>query len=387
MTAALVSVVRLGSYEPQSVDAALERLLEPLGGPSVFATPAGEVLLKPNFLLPRAPSRAVCTHPEIIRAVGRSAAAATGRRILVSDSPGYGSATACARRLGLGGEEPLLVLDADDRMEVAPPGAPFRKLALSRRMVEAGCLVNLPKLKTHGQLLLTAAVKNTFGAVVGMEKAQWHCRAGRDVRAFARLLVHVHELLAPRISILDAVIGMEGNGPGAGTPRPFGALLASTSAHALDAVICRALGIDPVRLPTFAAARELGIACDPGRIETVGDDIAKLRPHPPWRMARPLPLPRVGPLGPAQPLFERLLSLRPVIDGGACTACGVCREACAAKAISLPAAGGAPAPGRLPHIDRERCIACFCCQELCPAGAIRVSAGLLARILGLHRNA
>lgn len=383
MAGALVSVVRLFSYEPREVDVALERLLEPLGGASVFAAPDGDVVLKPNFLLPRAASRAVCTHPEVIRAVARSAARATGREPLVTDSPGWGTATACARRLGLGADEPFRVVDADDGVEIAPPGAPFHGLHLSRRMVEAACLVNLPKFKTHGQLLLTAAAKNTFGAVVGLEKAQWHYRAGRDPQAFARLIVHIHELLAPRISILDAVIGMEGNGPGSGSPRSFGALLASASAHALDAVLCRALGIDPLLLPTFAAARETGRVCSPDAIAIAGVDPAALRPQPAWRMARPLPLPRVGPGALLQPLVQRLFKLRPEVQRAACVGCGRCAEVCAAGAISLDASAS-PAAAGLPRIDRGRCISCFCCQEICPAGAIRVSAGPLARMLGLR---
>ncbi len=360
-------------------------MLEPLGGPAIFAGANGEVVLKPNFLLPREASRAVCTHPEIIRAVARAATAATGRRILVTDSPGYSTATACARRLGLGGSEPFTVVDADDGAETSPPGARFHRLCLSRRMVEAGCLVNLPKLKTHGQMVITAAAKNTFGAVTGMEKAQWHFRAGKDPLSFARLLVHIHELVAPRVSILDAVVGMEGNGPGSGTPRLFGALMASTNAHALDAVLCRALGIDPARLPTFAAAREAGVVCPPDAVTVVGIDPLDLRPRPVWKMARPLPLPRVGSLGPLQPVAERLLSLRPVVNRRLCVSCGRCAEACAAGAISMSANGSSLGAG-LPAIDRDRCIACFCCQEICPSGAISVHAGLLSRVLGLHRG-
>ncbi len=137
-------------------------------------------------------------------------------------------------------------------MDVAPAGTAFHRLRLIRRLLDADLVINLPKAKTHGQMVMTAAVKNSFGAVVGMEKAQWHFRAGKSPADFARLLLHVHALIAPRLSILDAVIGMEGNGPSAGDPRPLGLLMASADAHALDAVLARIWGLDPHQVFTLA---------------------------------------------------------------------------------------------------------------------------------------
>jgi uncharacterized protein (DUF362 family)/NAD-dependent dihydropyrimidine dehydrogenase PreA subunit len=375
-TTARVAIARLDDYAPAAVARALRDVLEPLGGARAFVAEGARVVLKPNLLWASAPDRAVCTHPEVIRQAARLARENGAAEVVVSDSPGMGSARRCARRLGLEECGDFAIADADDGVDVSIPGSPFQRLTLSRRMREADLLFNLPKAKTHGQMVLTGAVKNTFGAVTGYEKAQWHYRAGRDPRAFARLLVHIHELLAPRLHVLDAVVGMEGNGPGGGAPRRLGCLVAATDGHALDAVLCRILDVDPASVYTLAAAAAQGLA--PGEIEVVGAAPESLRPRPRWALARPVaPRRLAGPLWLA-PVVDSLLSLKPRVDPAACTACRQCVEVCAAGAMTF-------AEGRV-VIDRERCISCFCCQEMCPSRAISVRAGPLARLLGIGQR-
>jgi uncharacterized protein (DUF362 family) len=195
---ARVSIARLASYEPSAVREKLLELLHPLGGIEAFVPREAGVVLKPNFLRPARAERAITTHPEIIRAVGALACRAGAGAVTVTDSPGIGTAERCARRLGLGQEEaPFSVKNADDGEDFAAKGNHFHRLKLSRRMLQAEVLINLPKVKTHGQMVITGAVKNSFGAVVGMEKVQWHLRVGRDPMDFARLIVHVHQALSP----------------------------------------------------------------------------------------------------------------------------------------------------------------------------------------------
>jgi uncharacterized protein (DUF362 family)/NAD-dependent dihydropyrimidine dehydrogenase PreA subunit len=374
-TEARVSIARLDDYEPAAVARALRDVLEPLGGARAFIAEGARVVLKPNFLWASDADRAICTNPEIVRQTARLAREAGAAEIVVTDSPGVGTARRCARRLGLEDGDDYTIADADDGVDTSVPGAPFQRFAVSRRMREAGVLINLPKAKTHGQMVLTGAVKNTFGAVIGLEKAQWHYRAGRDPRAFARLLVHIHALLAPKLHVLDAVIGMDGNGPGSGTPRRLGCLIAATNGHALDAILCRILDVDPLNLHTFAAAAELGFSPRLEEIEVVGPAPESLRPSPPWVLARPVALRSIAGPSWLAPVFESLVSLKPEIDRAACTSCGACAEACAAGAISLT--------GERVVVDRRRCISCFCCQEMCPSGAISVRAGAVARLLGI----
>jgi uncharacterized protein (DUF362 family)/NAD-dependent dihydropyrimidine dehydrogenase PreA subunit len=376
-----VSLVRLESYEPKGVDRALREVLEPLGGLAAFVPAAARVCLKPNFLLPSAPERAICTHPEIIRAVARLARECGASEVVATDSPGMGTARRAARRLALADGDLLAVQDADDGIDVSPPDAPFHRVRLIRRLLESDVVLNLPKAKTHGQMVMTGAVKNSFGAVVGMEKPQWHFRAGRSPEDFARLLLHVHALVKPRLSILDGVLGMEGNGPSGGDPRPLGLLMASTDAHALDAVLADIWGLEIRHVPTLAVARDLGLLPSREVIQVVGSSPEEFRPRPAWRLPRLVPLRGFG--GPAwlSALFERMLRLRPEVDRDACRACGDCVAVCAAKAITLAPDGASTRSVAV--IDPTPCISCFCCQEMCPEGAISVEAGPLARLFGV----
>jgi ferredoxin len=166
--------------------------------------------------------------------------------------------------------------------------------------------------------------------------------------------------------VIDAVIAMEGNGPGGGTPRPIGAILASTDPLALDRVACELVGFPSGETGLFEAGPEiLSAEGDLRKIEILGDD-PKAFSVKGFRTAAPVPLLSFGPLPrPFLWCLRRLTHPSPVLHRPACTACGRCAEACPAEAIALDASGR-------PSIDRGRCVRCLCCQELCTEGAIRV---------------
>ncbi len=377
---AVVSIVRLDSYTPGSVQGAMRRLLSQLGGAPRFIRPNQSVVLKPNFLRPAVPSSALTTHPEIIRAAASIARDEGAREVLVTDSPGIGTAIKCAKRLGLVLKTPSYqVVDADDPVECDTEEGLFRKIRVSKRMRDAEVLINLAKVKTHAQMGMTLAVKNTFGAVTGPDKAQWHFRVGRDHDKFAELMVRIHESIAPRLSILDGVVGMEGNGPGSGDPRPLGFLMASTNAHALDFVLCKTLGIDPAHVYTLRAAGKIGVLPAEADIQIVGESPSSLKPNAPFRLARPMSTRLIGPRWISLAV-EHLLTVSPVIDARRCTLCMRCVECCAASAVSKKEGGTGLG---VMHIDTKRCISCFCCQEMCPEGAIAVKRGFVIRKLGI----
>ncbi|MHC5055460.1 MAG: DUF362 domain-containing protein [Planctomycetota bacterium] len=380
---AAVAIVGCASYDRSEVTDAVGRAIELLGGPERFFPAAASVLVKPNLLSPRPRGTCVATDPEVVRAVASAARGVTGAgagAVSYGDSPGIGSASRVARAAGyvetMVGEGAAQIADLVEFTEpVAAPGLRFPKVEIAREVAEAGAVVNVAKLKTHGQMGMTLALKNLFGCVVGTRKAAWHMRAGHDREHFARMLVEVAAASRARLHIIDAVVGMEGNGPGSGTPRPLGFILASDDAAALDSVACDVLGVPARAVPVIEAARRLGFGeTDPARIDLLGDDPARFRVRdfrPATRMGlhRILPLPRA-----AFRLMRRLLTARPEFDRAKCRECGLCVEACPPKCLRL--AGGGPV------VDRERCIECFCCQEACPHGAITVKTGWLARLFG-----
>ena len=378
---ATVSIVRLERYEPSAVREALEKLLSHLGGPAAFFPPGSSVVLKPNFLRPADAASALTTHPEVIRAAAALAKSQNAREVSVTDSPGIGTATRCAKKLGLELSGPdFNVIDADDPVDCETTENLFRKIRVSKRIRDAEVLINLAKVKTHAQMGMTLAVKNTFGAVIGSDKGQWHFRAGRDPLRFAELIVRIHERISPTLNVVDGVVGMEGNGPGSGDPRSLGFLAASTDAHALDLIVCKALGVDPAHVYTLRVARSLGLCPEERDIRVVGDSISRFKPTPPWRLARPVSTRMLG-TRLISPILERLLTVSPVIDAARCTLCMRCVECCAASALTKKA-GGTHGLGRI-HLDHKRCISCFCCQEMCPEGAISVKSSYWGKKLRL----
>jgi uncharacterized protein (DUF362 family) len=256
-----VSLIRADSYEPSALRNSLETLLEPLGGLETWVKPGDRVLLKPNLLTGSRPARECVTRPEIVAAVAESVRDAGGKPFL-GDSPAFGSALGVAKANGY-----LPLIEALNLPVVEFHGHSYRtggeefdRLRLSREAMEADVVINLPKVKSHVQLTLTLGVKNLFGCVPGKMKAWWHMEAGKDADRFGRMLVETARAIAPELTIVDGIIGHEGNGPSNGEPRFLGLLGASGDVFALDRAIVEILGVEPDRIPTLAAAKELGFS-------------------------------------------------------------------------------------------------------------------------------
>jgi len=264
---ARVSLARCASYDPAQVREALEACLAPLGGLAAHIRPGQRVLLKPNFLIAASPEQAVTTHPELILAVAEEVLR-LGARCDIGDSPAFGRARQVARRLGL--------LERAEAM-----GVPVVELAanavrggarLSASVAAYDAIISLPKLKAHNQLVLTAALKNTFGLVAGKAKAWRHLRAGTDPAHFCRMLLAVHRAAAPVLTIVDAVVAMDTRGPRGGRPFALSLIAAGADAAALDTVLCRAVGLTPDSVPLLAEATACGFGCtDPARIDILGE--------------------------------------------------------------------------------------------------------------------
>jgi ferredoxin len=232
-------------------------------------------------------------------------------------------------------------------------------------------VINLPKVKTHSMMLLTLGVKNMFGCVPGMRKAQWHLRAGVDHASFAGMLVELCRLVRPALTIADGIMGMEGEGPGSGNPRQLGLLVASGNPYALDTAICRIIGAPLAKAPTIQAARQRGFAgADPKHIEVLGHRIKNGEITPfrlPTRFDAQWNLPRF-----VKKSLTHAFVPKPVIKEALCKVCMACGEVCPPQAISVR--------DKKINIDYRSCIRCYCCQEVCPEGAVRLQAGWFARL-------
>lgn len=319
-------------------------------------TKGARALIKPNLLTSAKPDQAVTTHPLIVKAAVEYALS-KGAQVQVSDSNAMSS---FERVMSTGGYKdaigPLQITckELKDWRKVES-GARFNNLELASDVLDADVVINLPKLKTHCQMGLTLGVKNLFGCVVGMKKAEWHFRVGEDKALFAELLATIYKIIQPEITIMDGILAMEGEGPGtSGTPRHLGMLMGSNNALALDKAICTMLGKEPQWLLTNRAAMAMGLDV-PFEVE---GDLPKITDFQ---------LPDVQDLmfGPqfARHFLRKHIASRPVNVIGLCKYCGKCAEICPAHAIE--------ASGTMLTFDYDKCIRCYCCLEACPYGAMK----------------
>lgn len=323
-----------------------------------------KVLIKPNVLRASEAREGIVTHPAVLKAVVRKVQARDPAEIVVGDNPGlfnYGDNEASFKQTGLmdaalgcyrniGNESVKVAFNPDFRPQVS----------VSRAVLEADIVISLPKFKTHGLTVLTGGIKNSYGILPGAQKAMLHRIAGSPDR-FHELVVDVFKLRVPDLFILDAVVGMEGNGPASPELRDIGLILAADNAVALDAVMAVMMGLDPEQLRFLRKAQADGLG--DYAMETI-DVLGELKPLPDFKLP-PLGGAAVQDSADLQGLISARTRVRPKADPALCTGCGTCIDQCPVAALSMPE--------DLPVVDADTCITCFCCQEICPEKAIALA--------------
>jgi uncharacterized protein (DUF362 family)/Pyruvate/2-oxoacid:ferredoxin oxidoreductase delta subunit len=376
-----VSLQSLADYNPERVKDALHLLLEPLGGIDRYVKPGQKVLIKPNLLAGKAPEKAVTTHPEIVRQVILMVQQAGGIAS-VGDSPGLGKPENVARKCGI-----FEVIEStgarfaffDESVPINLEAGTFHHLEVAREALETDIIINLPKLKTHQMMGYTGAVKNLFGLVVGMRKVRLHLQAGTDKEFFALMLLELAERFKPALSIMDAVVGMEGNGPGNGDPVQIGALLASPHLVALDTVATAMVNLSEQRVWTQMVARKTGrqgVSLD--ELDLHGVPLATLQTSR-FRPAKNSDINFGLPI-PVKNILKNTITAQPTITQ-ACQQCGHCVTHCPPEAMTIDPSETTTLDTKRVKIDYNRCIRCFCCQELCPHNAITTQQGMILRLL------
>jgi uncharacterized protein (DUF362 family)/Pyruvate/2-oxoacid:ferredoxin oxidoreductase delta subunit len=369
-----VSLVKCKNYEPRLVEEATRRAIDLLGGISIFIKPASVVLVKPNLLVAREPESGVTTHPEVVRAVIR-VLKDINCRIVVGDSPSaWGNreqdVDEVYRRTGIKKvcqEEEVTLVKFNKRRW-------HGKFPLTTWLDNCDYIVNVPKFKTHNLTILTGGIKNLYGLIPGSFKAELH-KHHFEADNFSRILVEIYQKAKPALSVIDGIVAMEGDGPGAaGKLRQQDLIIAGVDCVAIDAVLAAIMGIPPLDVPTTreAARRHLGIA-ELDSISIIGEQLKTLNPKPfllPSAATLTSRLPR-----PVVELLKKLIKVRPYIEGENCIKCFFCLRTCPTKAIKTK-------KERM-VFAYAKCIACFCCQEVCPNAAIKVKKSVFAKLIGL----
>lgn len=373
-----VGAARCSCYERGEVGAAVAKAVCAAGG---FPPLAGKrVLLKPNLLSDAGADSATTTHPEVVYAIGRMILEAGGE-LVIADSPGAGivytprtlrrvyersGVAAIAAELGV---EPSL---ATEFSEVSyPAGKVMKRFAVIQPATTADVIISVCKLKTHMFTLFSGAVKNTFGVVPGLEKPVFHSRFPNQ-EDFSEMLVDLNELIQPDFVVMDAVVGMEGNGPMGGEPRLAGYVLASRSVYALDVSAERLIGMEPDQVATTAAARRRGLL---DSVEEFGDAVVPVEGYllPPtyhvpanntW--VRRMIWSRLVRMGKVYAPAPRSVPER-------CSGCGQCIRICPKEAVVLK--------GGKAVVNLSQCIRCYCCHEMCQEKAIDLRRGIVGEVL------
>jgi uncharacterized protein (DUF362 family) len=367
-----VAIVSCDRYEPELLSSKVTEALNLLGGLGKYIRPGMKVLLKPNLLSAKAPERAITTHPELVAAVAREVRK-LGGTVIIGDSPG-GAKRGVKRVWENTG---MLAMAEREGIELANFEAggvvPFaidgKKYYLAKPAVEADFIINLPKLKTHVLTLMTGAVKNMFGLIPGFRKGQYHKEAPKS-SDFAQIIVDILSLRPPNLTIMDAILTMEGDGPSSGSPRWGNLILASADPVALDVAAAEIIGLKPERVPTTKIAAEAGLGAGWSElIEFVGEDLESIKIKD-FKLTSNRHLEMIPK--PLALLAGRYIWVRPAIDSGTCTKCNVCVTSCPTGALSN-------SDGEVPAFDYNKCINCWCCHELCPSKALFVDQSWLAK--------
>jgi uncharacterized protein (DUF362 family)/NAD-dependent dihydropyrimidine dehydrogenase PreA subunit len=380
-----VYVIRCSNYG--AVEEVMVKLLEMMGGVERFVSPGQRVVLKANLLAAAKPEKAVTTHPSIVSIIARMARDKKADPI-IAESPGSGypytekmlERSYRTTEMDKVAKEAGIDLNFDTSFQTVsyPDGEYFKRFEIITPVHEADAVINLCKLKTHGFMHMTGAVKNIFGVIPGLTKPGYHAKL-KQKSHFANMLIDLCNYISPRLSIMDAVIGMEGDGPHNGEPRNVGLLVGSTSPLALDVVAGEIMGLPKDKNPVLVEAEKRGLSpVDLDQLELIGADPTELRIAD-YKLPSTVPGLSDRIFRVVYPIFKNGFSVFPRIIESKCSSCGSCRDACPMHVITVKD----KTPAR---IDTKNCIRCYCCHEMCPHDSIELHTSRLYRLFNRMRK-
>jgi len=369
MNSTKVALVRAPDYRPENLHQALTEIFSYLGGLSSFVRPGSHVFLKINHLSPPSPpERAIVTHPEFTRAV-IALLKEYGCRITVGDDIQFGSKDG----FGLSGyrrmcrEMGVELINLKERgfQKVSLQGKKLAETLISPVVLESDQVINLAKLKTHSLTTFTGAIKNFYGIIPYGFRLDYH-REFRWVNEFCEMLVDIFAAIKDKLclTLMDAVVGMEGEGPSSGHPRHLGYIIGSRDAVAVDAVAAALIGLSPGSVLTTveAQARGLGVG-ELDKITLCGLNLQEAV-IPDFKLSAAAHLARKRIPNAIYIFIQNQFYLTPQVIKAQCTACEECIRICPQQTIKLV--------DEAAWVDTSNCIHCLCCHEVCRYRAIKL---------------
>lgn len=377
MNKAKVSIVRAYEYDYAQLYEAIEKSIKLIGGLGKIVKPGDRVFVKINHLSPPSlPEKGIITHPVFTEAVlellKTVAVDITVGDDIESDS-GDGFRLSGFRRMCERVGVRLVNLKEAGFVERRCNGHSLDKVYLAVSALDADVVINLPKLKTHSLTVLTCGVKNMYGVIPAGLRTRFHGKYIKN-EDFCQMLVDIFSAIKPQLTIVDAVVAMDGEGPADGSLKQAGVILASEDTVALDAVATKIMGLNPADIYTTRYGDERGLGVGNLQdIEVVGGGIeSAIIPDfkPPSSASSTLLRMVPGFLG--RELADEL-SVRPRVIRGHCTGCSQCEKVCPVGAISIS--------NKIANINRSICIRCMCCHEVCRFNAIKPTRSVVGKIM------
>lgn len=342
-----------------------------------------KVTIKANLVLAKKPDFGATTHPATVNAVVKLLDEMGAASITLADSPGgpFNAANLSnvyrVCELAPLESDKLHINDDFTWQNVHIGGEKLKNGHCITPVYEADVIIDLCKLKTHSLTTLSAATKNLFGTIPGVEKFEMHSTFPK-VNDFSAMLVDLGAYYSTNktfIAICDGILSMEGNGPTHGVAKKTDLMLISRSPFALDVIAEHIIGADnEVVLLNQASERGL-VERDWKNIELLGETEC-----PTFKFERPdteagkflknLPNMFGGRLA-------KFFETRPKIMLDKCVGCGKCVSSCPRHTISLVEKKGK----KKAQINHSNCIRCYCCQELCPIGAVGTKQNIFIKLI------
>ena len=354
------AITRCNDYSPLSLDTALRTIIDNTDFPEVNGK---VVFIKPNILSDSLPEKAITTDARAVEALINILKEKGAEKIILGDSPGtqtgklslrLSSFDKTAERTG------AVIQDFRESNRIHEIDG--LKIPMAAALDNSDVVISFAKFKTHQLMSATGAVKNMFGTIPGLNKSPMHFRY-RTPESFARFIMQVFSECHVDYAFIDAVIGMEGPGPGNGDPRHVGLMMGSENAYSLDKAEAMIMGYESVSLIATAEKAEPGIT---------DADYPLLKPED--IIIRDYKRIGEGKKNTLRSIvgatiinaFHRHGSdrPRPIFDADKCKVCSRCVEICPAKALSIK-------DGHV-SFEKKKCITCYCCHEVCPFDAIKV---------------
>lgn len=367
-----VSSVKCESYDLQEVYAALKEAIKKID----FQLPFNKkVLIKPNIMSQNKPDQHSITHYSIVEVLCQLLKE-NNCRILIGDSIAFyqkgltrkAFETSKIKEVAIKYGAKIIPFDEEKLVKVSINNSVLNELYIPECILEADMVINACKLKTHGGMRLSGALKNMFGCLPGGYKQLIHMWSKNDYE-LSDIMLDIHKIIKPAISVMDAVISLDGGPSAIGKPVRTSRILASVNAGSLDLAACMIMGYEPNHIPLLICAKNRSMISDFDDIELQGDFI----PTHFKKLVKGDILEQYGKPG----IFVKHTYVSPTVRNSKCINCGICQKFCTVGAFIIKENEVA--------IDHQRCIKCYGCLHICPVKAITIKSSNINKFIRIMR--